>query len=106
MTSNALAPTPAAVGRCPGALADALLRLAEGVRGARLSFVKDLRTRLLTLFSGQWSSHSEGGTALCLLAAPPRPLRMEATRVLACSPAHPSPRRPHCLGSGTRVALG
>lgn len=41
-----------AVGRCPGALADALLRLAEGIRGARLAFIKDLRTRLLTLFSG------------------------------------------------------
>lgn len=43
----------AAVGRCPGALADALLRLAEGLRGARLTFLKDLRTRLLTLFSGE-----------------------------------------------------
>lgn len=42
-----------AVGRCPGALADALLRLAEGIRGARLAFIKDLRTRLLTLFSGE-----------------------------------------------------
>ncbi|KAL4452207.1 hypothetical protein ABPG75_007869 [Micractinium tetrahymenae] len=38
-------------GRCPGALADALLRLAEGVRMARLVLVKDLRTRLLTLFA-------------------------------------------------------
>jgi hypothetical protein len=42
---------PAAVGRCPGALADALLQLAEGVRGARLALLKDLRTRLLTLFA-------------------------------------------------------
>lgn len=40
------------MGRCPGALADALQRLAEGVSGARLAFVKDLRTRLLTLFTG------------------------------------------------------
>jgi hypothetical protein len=44
---------PAAVGRCPGALADALLQLAEGVRGARLALLKDLRTRLLTLFAGE-----------------------------------------------------
>ena len=42
-----------AAGRCPGALADALLRLAEGMRGAGLAFVRDLRTRLLTLFSGK-----------------------------------------------------
>lgn len=40
-------------GRCPGALADALLRLAEGVRLARLTLTKDLRTRLLTLFAGE-----------------------------------------------------
>lgn len=40
-------------GRCPGALADALLRLAEGVQLARFALVKDLRTRLLTLFAGQ-----------------------------------------------------
>ncbi|KAL4857248.1 Phosphatidylinositol 4-kinase alpha 1 [Chlorella vulgaris] len=38
-------------GRCPGALADALLRLAEGLRGAPLVVLKDLRTRLLTLFT-------------------------------------------------------
>lgn len=41
-------------GRCPGALADALLRLAEGVQGARLALIKELRTRLLTLFAGGW----------------------------------------------------
>ena len=52
-----------AAGRCPGALADALLRLAEGMSGAGLAFVRDLRTRLLTLFSGK--------TPALLCPAPP-----------------------------------
>lgn len=44
----------AAVGRCPGALATALLLVAEGVRdNASLALQRDLRLRLLSLFSGE-----------------------------------------------------
>jgi hypothetical protein len=41
-------------GHCPGALAAALARLAVGMHEARISLRQDLRTRLLTLFSGKW----------------------------------------------------
>lgn len=78
-------------GRCPGALADALLRLAEGVRLARLALVKDLRTRLLTLFAGEldWPRSS------------PLPFSSARVRCLACVhqlpvlPAGLPRRQPH-----------
>ena len=85
-----------AAGRCPGALADALLRLAEGMRGAGLAFVRDLRTRLLTLFSGKTraplhqcrQSALPVGSMMVQLAAPwllPSPM-CQASCLLLCLP--------------------